>query len=175
MLEICIQTSYDQNVQLILKSYLPLVYGTTLNYFKIFSYCKGNKTFPMYQFIPEYLTLTNTNLYTGRRLAKLYLMIMPTNKYGHHHNELNNKRRFWNSLRWYHTLQGDNSLKSVERFDHMMFVCRFQASRWSQPQHDYNCTCLQGYVGRNCENGTYNSILCLLQIGNTISGSRVCN
>ena len=33
------------------------------------------------------------------------------------------------SLRWYHTLQGDNSLKSVEHFDHMMFVCRFQASR----------------------------------------------
>ena len=27
------------------------------------------------------------------------------------------------SLRWYLTLQGDNSLKSVERFDHMMFVC----------------------------------------------------
>jgi hypothetical protein len=27
MLEICIQTSYDQNVQLILKSYLPVVYG----------------------------------------------------------------------------------------------------------------------------------------------------
>ena len=26
------------------------------------------------------------------------------------------------SLRWYHTLQGDNSLKSVECFDHMMFV-----------------------------------------------------
>jgi hypothetical protein len=32
MLEICIQTSYDQNVQLILKSYLPVVYGTPLNY-----------------------------------------------------------------------------------------------------------------------------------------------
>jgi hypothetical protein len=32
-------------------------------------------------------------------------------------------------LRWYHTLQGDNSLNSVERFDHMMSVCRFQASR----------------------------------------------
>jgi hypothetical protein len=32
-------------------------------------------------------------------------------------------------LRGYHTLQGDNSLKLVERFDHMMFVCRFQASR----------------------------------------------
>jgi hypothetical protein len=32
-------------------------------------------------------------------------------------------------LRCYHTLQGDNSLKSVERFEHMMFVCRFQASR----------------------------------------------
>jgi hypothetical protein len=31
MLEICIQTSYDQNVQLILKSYLPVVYVTTLN------------------------------------------------------------------------------------------------------------------------------------------------
>ena len=31
MLEICIQTSYDQNIQLILKSYLPVVYGTTLN------------------------------------------------------------------------------------------------------------------------------------------------
>ena len=28
MLEICIQTSHDQNVQLILKSYLPVVYGT---------------------------------------------------------------------------------------------------------------------------------------------------
>ena len=31
MLEICIQL-YDQNVQLILKSYLPLVYGTTLKW-----------------------------------------------------------------------------------------------------------------------------------------------
>ena len=30
MLEICIQTSYDQNVQLILKSYLPVLYGTPL-------------------------------------------------------------------------------------------------------------------------------------------------
>jgi len=30
MLEICIQTSYDQNVQLIIKSYLPVVYGTLL-------------------------------------------------------------------------------------------------------------------------------------------------
>ena len=30
MLEICIQTSYDQNVQLILKCYLPVVLGTTL-------------------------------------------------------------------------------------------------------------------------------------------------
>ena len=34
-----------------------------------------------------------------------------------------------NILRGYHTLQGDNSLKSVECFDHMMIVCRFQASR----------------------------------------------
>jgi hypothetical protein len=31
MLDICIQTSYDQSVQLILKSYLPVVYGTTLS------------------------------------------------------------------------------------------------------------------------------------------------
>ena len=31
MFEICIQTSYDQNVQLIWKSYLPVVYGTPLN------------------------------------------------------------------------------------------------------------------------------------------------
>jgi hypothetical protein len=31
MLEFCIQTSYDQNVQLILKSYLPVVLGTTLS------------------------------------------------------------------------------------------------------------------------------------------------
>jgi len=31
MLEICIQTLYDQNVQLILKSYLSVVLGTTLN------------------------------------------------------------------------------------------------------------------------------------------------
>ena len=34
------------------------------------------------------------------------------------------------------TLQGDNSLKSVERFDHMMFVCRFQTSRGSKPQRE---------------------------------------
>jgi hypothetical protein len=30
MLEICIQTSYDQSVQLILKSYLPVVYDIPL-------------------------------------------------------------------------------------------------------------------------------------------------
>ena len=35
MLEICIQTSYDQNVQPILKSYLPVVYGTPLNMFLV--------------------------------------------------------------------------------------------------------------------------------------------
>ena len=32
MLEICIHTSYDQNVQLILKSYLPVVYGIHLSW-----------------------------------------------------------------------------------------------------------------------------------------------
>jgi hypothetical protein len=31
MLEICIHTSYDQNVQLILKSYLPVVYDIPLS------------------------------------------------------------------------------------------------------------------------------------------------
>ena len=36
MLEICIQTSYDQNVQLILKSYLPVVLGTTLSSFSCY-------------------------------------------------------------------------------------------------------------------------------------------
>ena len=38
MLEICIQTSYDQNVQLNLKSYLPVVYGTTLKKFSAYSF-----------------------------------------------------------------------------------------------------------------------------------------
>jgi hypothetical protein len=42
MLEICIQT-YDQNVQLILKSYLPVVYGTPLklNFFHILLMLSG--------------------------------------------------------------------------------------------------------------------------------------
>ena len=31
MLETCIQTSYDQNFQLVLKSYIPVVYGTPLS------------------------------------------------------------------------------------------------------------------------------------------------
>ena len=30
MLDICMQTSYDQNIQLMLKSYLPVVYGIPL-------------------------------------------------------------------------------------------------------------------------------------------------
>jgi hypothetical protein len=30
MLDICMQPSYDQNIQLMLKSYLPVVYGTPL-------------------------------------------------------------------------------------------------------------------------------------------------
>ena len=38
MLEICIQTLYDQNVQLILKSYFPVVYGTTLIRYQGFYY-----------------------------------------------------------------------------------------------------------------------------------------
>ena len=39
-------------------------------------------------------------------------------------------------LRWYLTRQGDNSLKSVERFDNMMFACRLQASRWSKSKRE---------------------------------------
>jgi hypothetical protein len=42
MLEICIQISYDQNVQLMLKSHLPVVYGTTLIPFV--SYKNNSKT-----------------------------------------------------------------------------------------------------------------------------------
>jgi hypothetical protein len=38
MLEICIQTKYDQNGQLILKSYLPVVYGTPLNVYRMSRY-----------------------------------------------------------------------------------------------------------------------------------------
>jgi hypothetical protein len=41
MLKICIQTSYDQNVQLILKSYLPVVYGTPFR--KAWGYQRGNQ------------------------------------------------------------------------------------------------------------------------------------
>jgi len=43
MLEICIQTSYDQNVQLILKSYLPVVYGTPLIHIKCSSFLVRKK------------------------------------------------------------------------------------------------------------------------------------
>jgi 4-hydroxy-3-methylbut-2-enyl diphosphate reductase IspH len=47
MLEICIQTSYDQNVQLILKSYLPVVYGTPLssNSQQLYQYQQKNYLF----------------------------------------------------------------------------------------------------------------------------------
>jgi hypothetical protein len=36
MLEICIQTSFDQNIQLILKSYVPVVNGIPLNIPNVF-------------------------------------------------------------------------------------------------------------------------------------------
>jgi len=46
MLEICIQTtSYDQNVQLILKSYLPVVLGTTLSAHDAFLEQPSSSTF----------------------------------------------------------------------------------------------------------------------------------
>jgi hypothetical protein len=88
MLEICIQTSYDQNVQLIV-----------VTAFKLWIYYGG-----------KYI-LISLNL--AWKIGDPFV-----------------------SLRGYHTLQGDNSLKSVERFDHMMFVCRFQASQWSKPQRE---------------------------------------
>jgi hypothetical protein len=53
MLEICIQTSYDQSVQLILKSYLPEVYGTT---------CQKNKKIKRAdQILPEVYGTTLSN------------------------------------------------------------------------------------------------------------------
>jgi hypothetical protein len=55
MLEICIQTSYDQNVQLILKSYLPVVLGTTLNDTKLIVQCWVYK--------PEKTVFTDINIY----------------------------------------------------------------------------------------------------------------
>ena len=39
----------------------------------------------------------------------------------------NDRVRVHNELRWYLTLQGDNSLKSVERFDHMMFFMQISS------------------------------------------------
>ena len=54
MLEICIQTSYDQHVQLILKSYLPVVYGTTLRYRNI------NLTKTLMHLIKNYNSLTKS-------------------------------------------------------------------------------------------------------------------
>jgi len=44
MLEICIQISYDQNVQLILKSYLPVVYTGLVAFKKINTDHSINKT-----------------------------------------------------------------------------------------------------------------------------------
>ena len=69
--------------------------------------------------------------------AALRLMSSLQDIYGGHHELVDRYKIFISQiindifflLRGYHTLQGDNSLKSVERFDHMMFVCRFQASR----------------------------------------------
>jgi nitrate reductase beta subunit len=60
MLEICIQT-YDQNVQLILKSYLPVVYGTPLS--TVQTHCQKNKKIKRAdQILPEvYGTTLNIN------------------------------------------------------------------------------------------------------------------
>jgi hypothetical protein len=65
MLEICIQTSYDQNVQLILMSYLPVVYGTPLIGTKL-----GRK------FSTFYFLIWGTCLFQGR-LVKIPLAQVP--------------------------------------------------------------------------------------------------
>jgi hypothetical protein len=66
MLEICIQTSYDQNVQLILKSYLPVVYGTPLNRIVkgyIQTHCQKNKKIKRAdQILPEVYGTTLSSL-----------------------------------------------------------------------------------------------------------------
>jgi thiamine transporter ThiT len=52
MLEICIQASYDQNVQLILKSYLPVVYIYYSGYIQ--THCQKNKNIKRAdQILPE--------------------------------------------------------------------------------------------------------------------------
>jgi hypothetical protein len=60
MLEICIQTSYDKNVQLILKSYLPVVYGTLLSkaFFVYLTSTRDSKTYMMYA---KYIVNNNVN------------------------------------------------------------------------------------------------------------------
>jgi hypothetical protein len=60
MLEICIQTSYDKNVQLILKSYLPVVYGTPLSkaFFVYLTSTSDSKTYMMYA---KYIVNNNVN------------------------------------------------------------------------------------------------------------------
>jgi hypothetical protein len=77
----------------------------------------------------------------GYVLFSMSVLFWPTSESNNIYNKLvfSNLSVYYTvkpALRWYHTLQGDNSLKTVERFDHRMFVCRFQASRWSKPQRE---------------------------------------
>jgi hypothetical protein len=60
MLEICIQTSYDQNVQLILKSYLPVVYGTPLNCLFVQSFSFERTWWKLFQ---RYVVSTKLDIY----------------------------------------------------------------------------------------------------------------
>jgi hypothetical protein len=71
MLEICIQTSYDQNVQLILKSYLPVVYGTPLTegYSRNMTHCQKNKKIKREdQILPEVYGTTLKNWKMSNKL-----------------------------------------------------------------------------------------------------------
>ena len=76
MLEICIQTSYDQNVQLNLKSYLPVVYGIPLRPPKI-CYNVENKqfaTFSLKHVLIDCVDVADVRqtFYNANRLSNLF-------------------------------------------------------------------------------------------------------
>jgi hypothetical protein len=82
---------------------------------------------------PKYLVWTQ-GLTKGRHFLFLTRCQIVTHLIKSDNSLVSDRGKIEIYLRGYHTLQGDNSLKSVEHFDHMMFVCRFQAFRWSKPQ-----------------------------------------
>jgi hypothetical protein len=61
------QTSYDQNIQLILKSYLPVMYGTALNYILCYFDIAKN-----HGFFSEYIN-AKLNKYFNYRKKELFV------------------------------------------------------------------------------------------------------